>query len=56
MVVTLSEGDNKYSNQSANRETSCKCGLIDRLLANNPERGKFYSKELNVIDRRIGEA
>jgi hypothetical protein len=36
-------------------KTSCKCGEIDRLLANDPKRGNFYSKGLNVIDRRIGE-
>jgi hypothetical protein len=51
----LSEDDSKYSNQSAQHETSCKCGLIDQLLANDPKRGKFYSKELNTIDRRRGE-
>jgi hypothetical protein len=55
MVVTLSEGGSGYSNQSAQRETRCKCELIDRLLANNPERGKFSSKGLNSIDRRISK-
>jgi hypothetical protein len=54
-VMTLSEGDSKRSNQSAQRETSYKCRLIDRLLANNPKRGKFYSKGLNIIDQRISK-
>jgi hypothetical protein len=30
MVATLSEGDSKYSNQSVQHETSCKCGLFDQ--------------------------
>jgi hypothetical protein len=55
MVATLLEGDSKYSNQSAQHKTSCKCGWIDRLLANDPRRGKFYFNGLNTIDRRIGE-
>jgi hypothetical protein len=55
LVAALSEYDSKYPNQSAQRETSRKCELIDRLLANDPNRGKFYSKELNTIDRRMEE-
>jgi hypothetical protein len=55
IVMTLSEGDSKYPNQSAQRATSCKCELIDRLLANDPKREKFYSKGLNIIDRRISK-
>ncbi|KAK2352072.1 hypothetical protein QL285_096779 [Trifolium repens] len=55
LVAALSEYDSKYPNQSAQRETSRKCELIDRLLANDPKRGKFYSKELNTIDRRMEE-
>jgi hypothetical protein len=55
MVATLSECGRKYPNQSAQRKTSRKCELIDRLLANDPNRGKFYSKELNTIDRRMEE-
>jgi hypothetical protein len=49
MAVKLSEGDSKYSNQSAQQESSCKRGLIDRLLANDPERGKFYPNGFNVL-------
>jgi hypothetical protein len=55
IVMTLLEGDSKCPNQSAQRETSCKCELIDRLLADDLKRGKFYSKELSTFDRRIGE-
>jgi hypothetical protein len=55
IVTTLSEGDGKCSNQSAQRETCCKRGVLDRLLANDPKRGKFYSKGLNIIDRRISK-
>jgi hypothetical protein len=40
MVATQSEGDSKYLNQSAQHETGCKCGLIDRPLASNPGERK----------------
>jgi hypothetical protein len=55
LVATLSKGDSKYPNQSVQRETSRKCELIDRFLANDPKREKIYSKELNIMDRRMDE-
>jgi hypothetical protein len=36
--MTLSEGDSKYSDQSAQRETRGKYEIIDRLLASAQER------------------
>ncbi|KAK2374471.1 hypothetical protein QL285_075430 [Trifolium repens] len=41
MVATLSECGSKYPNQSAQRETSRKCELIDRLLANDLREESF---------------
>jgi hypothetical protein len=55
MVTTLSEGDSKCSNQSAQRETCCTWGSLDRLLVDDSKRGKYYSEGLNIIDRRISK-
>jgi hypothetical protein len=44
MVATLSECGSKYPNQSAQRETSRKCELIDRLLANDLREESFIPR------------
>jgi hypothetical protein len=43
--MTLSEGDSKYSDQSAQRETRGKYEIIDRLLASAPREESFITRD-----------
>jgi hypothetical protein len=54
MVVMLSEGDNKHSNQSAQRKTSCKYEIFDRFQSITTKRGKvlFQKIECNWLEDR----